>query len=255
MMNSLPYISFLFPTLPTIECAFHHCTLSNNSILYNTISYDSVPYVEQTYLNKKALLNTLALPHYSENKQVHGTKMLFEPPVFDITSQQDPQIYQKKAREADGLATSLHNIALLIKTADCQPLLFAHSSGKYIMALHVGWKGNALHFPQKAILEFTQHYKISARDVYVVRGPSLSPHRAEFINAHKEWSNKELPFFDAPTKTMNLWKLTQSQLEEVGILSKNIYSIDICTYDSPLFFSYRKNTITGRQASIITIRS
>ncbi|WP_299260985.1 polyphenol oxidase family protein [uncultured Kushneria sp.] len=42
---------------------------------------------------------------------------------------------------ADGFLTDRPGIPVSIVTADCLPILFAHRSGRYIGALHAGWRG------------------------------------------------------------------------------------------------------------------
>ena len=51
---------------------------------------------------------------------------------------------------------------------------------------------------------------------------------------------------------MDLWGLTRWQLEQAGLLPRNIYGIDLCTAScNRQFFSYRCVKTSGRQASVI----
>ncbi|WP_438765222.1 polyphenol oxidase family protein [Kushneria sp. TE3] len=43
--------------------------------------------------------------------------------------------------EADGFVTDRPGVPVSIVTADCLPILLAHRSGRYIGALHAGWRG------------------------------------------------------------------------------------------------------------------
>jgi hypothetical protein len=58
-------------------------------------------------------------------------------------------------------------------------------------------------------------------------------------------------YFDPATCRVNLWQLTRDQLMAAGVPGRQIFSIDLCTASSPLFFSYRRAPTTGRQAGII----
>ena len=200
--------------------------------------------------NRKALLgqlNQLKMSAWAEENQVHGDNMVLDAHPTDLAS--------KGQYDADGLTTSQSGLGLMIKTADCQPILLAHSSGKYVAALHVGWRGNRINFIAKAVKQFCEHYHVQPDQLVAVRGPSLSPAKAEFLNFELEWGNDFLPWFNQRAQTMNLWQLTQHQLAQAGLLEGNIYGIDLCTFSqSELFFSYRRDkNFSGRQASFIWI--
>ncbi len=178
-----------------------------------------------------------------ELNQVHQDSVIFNP---DILSEQ-PQ--------ADGHATNEKGIYLKIKTADCQSILISHKSGKYIMALHVGWRGNRINFIGKAIDEFCNTYNVSANDIMAVRGPSLSPQVSEFINFDSEWGQDFIGWFSICNQTMNLWELTNHQLMQSGIPKENIFGIDMCTFSmKDSFYSYRRQKEKAlRQNSYIWI--
>ena len=154
--------------------------------------------------------------------------------------------------KGDGLATDKPGIGLLIKTADCQPILLAHRSGRFVAGIHAGWRGNRCDFPGSGVRRFCEHYGVEPRELLAVRGPSLGPARAEFINFESEWGDAFRPWFDAGSRTMDLWGLTRWQLEQAGLLPRNIYGIDLCTAScNRQFFSYRCVKASGRQASVI----
>jgi hypothetical protein len=147
----------------------------------------------------------------------------------------------------------------MVKTADCQPILLAHSSGKYIMAIHSGWKGNRQAYPQKAIHEFCEYYSLEPEDLWVVRGPSLGPVASEFIHFDREWGNEFLPWYDTERHTMDLWMLLRDQIIRSGVQESHVLGIDLCTYaNAEYFFSYRHfrrcGGCDGRQGSFIWIR-
>jgi YfiH family protein len=202
----------------------------------------------QTIANRQALAQTHGLRGLAEVKQVHGVRTLFEPEAQDLATA--PML------EADGLAcrhSPEHTrLGLMIKTADCQPILLAHKGGKHIMALHVGWKGNCQRYPQIAVAEFCARYQLLPSDLLAVRGPSLGPAAAEFIHFDREWGPEFSAWYKPATRTMNLWELARAQLMEAGLPKEHIFSLDFCTWTLPeAFFSYRRDHACGRQASLI----
>lgn len=150
----------------------------------------------------------LGLRRMAELNQVHGDAMIFEPDAVE------PDAVPRC--DADGMATAQAGFGLVIKTADCQPILLAHKSGRFVAGIHAGWRGNRCDFPGSGVRRFCEHYGVEQRELLAVRGPSLGPARAEFINFESEWSDEFRPWFDAQSRTMDLWGLTRWQLEQAG---------------------------------------
>jgi copper oxidase (laccase) domain-containing protein len=123
--------------------------------------------------------------------------------------------------------------------------------GRYVAALHCGWRGNAGNFPANAVRKFCAQYQVDPSRVLAVRGPSLGPGKSEFVNFSAEWDPMFRPYFDPQTQRVDLWTLTRNQLMGTGIPARNIFSIDLCTASSDQFFSYRREGTTGRQVGII----
>lgn len=201
-----------------------------------------------------AALRPRGLQTWSEVRQVHGDDIIHEPAAPTTASL--PNYQMQDSPEADGMTTSRPGVGLLIKTADCQPVLLAHRSGRYVAALHVGWRGNRCNFPASGVARFCDHYGLKATDIFAVRGPSLGPSRAEFVNFSQEWGDSFLPWLHPASRCMDLWNLTASQLESAGVPREQIFGLDICTsINSSYFFSHRQNPLSGRQASLIWIAS
>jgi hypothetical protein len=212
-------IPFSFPGLPNVGCAFG--------------TRESAPgnHTLETPLQRRMLT------------QVHGTDIVFEP-------QKD-----NESTKADGMAASAPGQALIIRTADCQPIMAAHKSGKYILALHCGWRGNRAEFPTTGIKEFCARYDLKPEDVLAVRGPSLGPARARFHDFDQHWPRSFANYFHPPDKCMHLWNLTRDQLLAAGLPPENIFSLDLCTYSlSECFYSYRRDRDRKRMENMIWLK-
>lgn len=258
MPHQLAYIPFRFPHAPRVGCAFHMrntCGMSQADIVANPLAHGNISLNitngceelhAQTILTRQSITKVLPVQDFAELYQVHGDVLHFEPEA------QSP--LTASTIHGDGLATSRAGRALMIKTADCQPVLIAHKSSQYIAAFHVGWRGNRMEFLQSGIDAFCVHYDVHPRDLVAVRGPSLGPHAAEFTNFATEWGADFAQWFSEREQTMDLWQLTRHQLAKAGIPTTQIYGLDLCTLSLPqAFFSYRRERITGRQASFIWI--
>ena len=245
---SVSYIPFVFPGVPQVRCAFQTRAggVSLGEFGGGNIAFTVQDNPEHVIANRRSMLEGLrpqGMTAWAELMQVHGDGFVFEPEAVACET--------PVTAEGDGMATARPGLGLLIKTADCQPLLIAHKSGAYIAAMHAGWRGNRCDFPITGVARFCERYGL---EPLAVRGPSLGPGKAEFVNFDKEWGDPYLPWFDANSKTMDLWGLTRHQLERAGLLPRNIYGLDICTAsNNEQFFSYRCARRSGRQASLVWI--
>lgn len=243
-------IRFDFPGVPGVHCAFQtrQGGISDGPWAGGNISYEVGDDPAAVAANRAALAASLNLSEWVEAKQVHGDVILMDPEPVQLAA----ALAASPVAQADGLATARPGVGLVIKTADCQPILLAHESGKYVAALHAGWRGNRIGFPQSGVRAFCERYGFPPNEVLAVRGPSLGPAAAEFVNFGTEWGLDFARWFRKADRTMDLWMLTRHQLAEAGLLPERIFGLDLCTHTlTDDFFSYRRAATTGRQASII----
>jgi YfiH family protein len=244
----ITWINFSFPGVPGVRCAFQTRIggFSQGAYGQGNISLHVDDDPEAVVRNRQSLADSLGVDALVDVFQVHGDNTIFDP--------QPVAANQKAALEADGMGDSRAGFGLMIKSADCQPILLCHVSGRYIAALHVGWRGNLIGYPTSGTRSFCAHYGLDPQDVFAVRGPSLSPQAAQFVNFAGEWTPEFLPWYDEKTRTIDLWQLTRHQLALAGVSKERIYGLDLCTYyNSGQFFSYRRKAESGRQASVIWI--
>lgn len=238
----------LEPGLTRISCAFttRQGGVSRPPFDSANLSFDVGDEASHVVQNRRALATRLGLPGWCELRQVHGEALHIEPAAAPIDSPAE--------LEGDALATSAPGKALAIKTADCQPVLLAHEAGRFVAALHVGWRGNVLDLPGSAVARLCAHYGCEPAELCAVRGPSLGPETAQFTNFEAEFGAGFREFFDPARQTVDLWRLTRCQLERAGLAPGRIFGIDQCTQSNPQeYFSFRAARVTGRQASLIWI--
>jgi polyphenol oxidase len=245
-MVPLGVIPFRFPGLNGVSCVFTTRCGGVSEPPYNgaNLSFDVGDEPASVAANRNALADQLGLRQWCELKQVHGDVLHLEPAPTSFGA--------ASALQGDAQATAKPGLALVIKTADCQPVLLAHESGRFVAALHVGWRGNVMNLPGSAVARLCAHYGCAACELFAVRGPSLGPDRAQFTNFAAEFGEAFMPFFDRRNETVDLWRLTRSQLEAAGLAPGRIFGIDSCTQaSSEEFFSFRAARITGRMMSLI----
>lgn len=163
--------------------------------------------------------------------------------------------------DADASFTRSSNEVCAVMTADCLPILVTNKAGTEVAAIHAGWQGLA-----KGVIESTLS-KLSSppNSLLIWIGPSI--HQAnyevgeDFYAAFaKQHSSHEmsLAFSKQPHQKWraNVPLLAVQRLKRLGVSEKNIYLSQECTYAHPeKYFSYRRDGVTGRMASLIWIDS
>jgi len=182
-------------------------------------------------------------------KQVHGCDV-------KILTEYSPNII-----EADSVVTSVKNLALSIMTADCLPILLSDKNGKQVAAIHGGWKPLSLNIIAKTI----QKMSISPERLYAWLGPCISEQifevgievkqifieqSVDFEKAFSDYNHIDNRCDGGKKYLANLQMIASIQLQQCGV--KHILALPDCTYNQPEhYYSYRRDNITGRMASII----
>lgn len=236
-------LNFKFPEINNVNIYFSTRVNGKNNNFNLSLEIEST---EEVSHNRQLIKKIFNIKQWIELKQVHKDNIY-------ITKEKDDFFYGPTI-QADGVFTHYKNTALIIKTADCQPIFFTNLKGEFIAAVHCGWRGNALDFPSKAVSLFSKHYNLTPEEILVVRGPSLGPCCAEFKNYQEYWPDKFWKYFNKQEK-IDLWHLTENQLITSGVPKKNIFSIDLCTKcNKDIFYSYRRNKDCGRMINFIILR-
>lgn len=174
--------------------------------------------------------------------QIHSTV------IYKVDQETMPQ-------NADGSYTTLKNTVCIVMTADCLPILLCDLSGTQIAAVHAGWRGLAEGVIESALNCFNHvNNKIIAwigpaigKTFYEV-GDDI---RDKFLEINEDFSKAFQPYKQSKwLADMNF--IARQRLEKSGVSA--IYGGNLCTYaDTERFFSYRRDGVTGRMASLIWI--
>lgn len=157
--------------------------------------------------------------------------------------------------EADACFTRQPGVVCSIMTADCLPVLFCADDGSAVAAAHAGWRGL-----QAGVLEATvAALQLPPERILCWLGPAIGPAafevgeevRAAFVRDHPEDGTAFQPLSQGKWLADIFW-LARLRLERVGI--RRISGGGVCTVSDPVrFFSYRRDGVTGRMASMIWI--
>jgi YfiH family protein len=162
-----------------------------------------------------------------------------------------------KVLDCDGVFTQSHGVVCSAMTADCLPILLTNLSGTQIAAVHAGWRGLANGIVENALAKFS-----NVSDVMAWIGPAIGANAFEVgkdvLDAFSKFDEQAGQAFVAqgtPDKwlaDMNI--LVTQRLNKAGV--EQVYYSDLCTFsDDKRFYSYRRDGMTGRQASFIWLES
>jgi YfiH family protein len=159
----------------------------------------------------------------------------------------------QEAKGCDGLITNQLGRSLMMKHGDCQVGLFYDPVNHATANVHAGWRGSVANIYQEAVRHLQDVFGSNPANIHVCITPSLAPEEAEFINYKTELPDT---FWDFQTKPnfFDFWAISTYQLQAEGILPHHIEIARIGTMANPEdFFSHRRDKITGRNASCITL--
>lgn len=191
----------------------------------------SDPYAEKS---RKTFLSAIAIPADQTVRmhQVHSNTVHW-------VTQKDRNTIQD---QTDGLLTKDKNTFLIVMVGDCVPLLFFDQKKEYIGVAHAGWRGTLNNIAQKTVQQMLEAGSFP-EDIIVGIGPCIRSCCYQVDRGRIEQFKHKYPKGDyiRSGNYLDLSELITQQLQEVGIMSKNIEDTRICTADNlDKFYSYRK---------------
>ena len=188
--------------------------------------------------NRRRLSAALALP--SEPvwlRQVHGAR------VVDAEG--------AAGMEADGTFTVRRGQVCAVMTADCLPVLLCTLDGERVAAVHGGWRSLAAGILEAAV------ESLGTSHLAAWLGPAIGPDAFEvgsevrdtFTANDAALANAFRPAGKDKWRA-DLYAIARRQLQTLGV--SDCYGGQYCTHSDPeRFFSYRRDGLTGRMATLI----
>ena len=212
--------------------------------------------------NRRQLRDRLDLPaEPAWLQQQHGNRVI--------------RVKQGRGADADGAYTDTAGEVCAVLTADCVPLLLCNRNGAGIAALHIGWRGLC----SRVIRSGLSMLDAAPRDLLAWIGPHLRQKNyevgADVVSAclkkgllsgdgdrFETCSHADpqeytpVPYSQAVSESrtdhwfLNLGALVKNELQQLGVA--DVYDSNQCTYaNKDLFYSWRRDGMTGRMASLI----
>jgi len=173
-------------------------------------------------------------------RQVHGTRVVEAVPG-------------SLGEEADAAVARAPGRVCAVLTADCLPVLLADEGGTVVGIAHAGWRGLAAGVIENVV----RAMGVAPESLIAYLGPAIGAAAYEvgtdvfdaFVLANSDAAGAFLPHGSGKfLADLNL--LARQRLTRLGVGS--IHGGNLCTYrDTGRFYSYRRDGVTGRMASLV----
>ena len=180
----------------------------------------------------------------------------------DVVCTQSPRNLTHPHVKADAILTNCLSVTLLMRFADCVPVLLYDPIHHAIGLVHAGWQGTVKFVVGQAIQQMGRCFDTNPRDLLAGIGPSIGPDHYEV--GENVISQVESVFGDKASDLLvdknhsiyfDLWKANKHVLQSYGV--KNIETAGICTVcHCKDWFSHRaEKGRTGRFGAILFLKN
>ena len=188
-----------------------------------------------------------------EPRDVHKAYQDHTSNILVITNENKEKYRYDKFNEEkyDAYVTNIPNIATLVTTADCNPIIIYDPIKNVVANVHSGWKGTIKKIYLKAIDVMKDKFNSNVEDLIFCIGPSIK--KCCFTSKDEEFKNKFISIWkdeneyiyyeEDGTFHIDLSYVIKKDILKKGIKEENISICDICTMcNHNDFFSYRYAT-------------
>jgi YfiH family protein len=165
----------------------------------------------------------------------------------------------------DALVTRQRGRPLAVFTADCVALIVVDPEGPALGVAHAGWRGTVRGIAGRLVAALVERAGARPERLHAAIGPSIGPCcyevdepvvgplRAAFPAAWDRWVRPGAP--GRPGHWwLDLWAANTDQLVAAGVRPGAIWGPRLCTScRRDLFFSYRKEGLAGRLATLAVL--
>ncbi|MDO4911119.1 MAG: peptidoglycan editing factor PgeF [Corynebacterium sp.] len=189
--------------------------------------------------NRERLASVFSLPGIVWMEQIHS-------PNVTVVGE---EAIGTTIEATDALVTTTPGVALAVMVADCVPILL--SSEQCVAAVHAGRMGARNGILTKTIDIMRD---LGAESIHCLMGPAICGKHYEVPAFMAMDVEEHLPGSQCQTEQGTTGLDLRAGLLAQFVEHSGSSLIDVdwrCTYESPEFFSYRRDTTTGRQAGLV----
>ena len=183
--------------------------------------------------------------------QVHGV---------DVSRATAPRLPGSEHHQADIITTNTRGVTLLMRFADCVPIILVDPKTQAIALVHAGWRGTLLGAARRAVESLQETYRSNPKDILAGIGPSICARHyevgLEVVDQARQSLGKladDFCFRINGSYHFDLWKANRMALEHAGL--EQIEMANVCTAcHSEDWFSHRlSGGKTGRFGALVAV--
>jgi hypothetical protein len=184
--------------------------------------------------------------------QVHGTTMVYS---------DQPRSQDQKHQPADGIFTDNPEVTLIMRFADCVPLVLYDPVNRAVGLVHAGWQGTLLRIGELAVDYMRERFNSDPANLFAGIGPSIC---GSCYEVGEDVRERFLKTFEADGRSffserngslyLDLWGANAYSLRKAGV--RQIEQSGLCTAENlDEWYSYRKEKgFTGRFGVVIGLK-
>jgi YfiH family protein len=204
--------------------------------------------------NQALALNELGL-------DVNGLHEVWQVHSGDIVKVEEPSSADAYA-QADGMVTDLPGIALLMRFADCVPILAYDPENRAVGMAHAGWQGTLRLAAANLVRRMAAEFGTVPLSLKMAIGPSIGPDHypigPEVVSRVRKQFGQQADAYLHPVQDrlhFDLWAANEDQLKSEGVRAENIENLRICTACNLTdWYSHRgEHGATGRFGVVISL--
>ena len=179
--------------------------------------------------------------------QVHGREVVTIRQGIDAAALQ--RMHERRP-SADAFVSDAPDVALVVRAADCVPLLIGDRATGAVAAVHAGWRGTAARAAVAALEAMRREFGSRPADFIVAIGPAIGPCcyevGSDLVDAFAAAGHERYlidRWFMKPRDSrmrLNVPGANRDQLILAGVPEDQIFSADLCTAEHlDVLTSYR----------------
>lgn len=162
----------------------------------------------------------------------------------------------------DGLVTATPGVYLIMRYADCVPVLLFDPIRRAVGLVHAGWRGTLALVTQRTAQAMIDTFGCQAADIRAAIGPSIGPCCYEVGD---EVATQTRAVFDGAAAVLlprgprrvhlDLWAANRVQLEAIGVTQVETAALCTACHVNDYFSHRAEAGRTGRFAAVIGLRT
>ena len=182
-------------------------------------------FTDKSFNNLEELLVQIGVKSYASMEQTHSNRIT--------------HVKKSGTYKSDGIFTSSKNLGLVVKTADCMPIILKDKNN--IGVVHIGWRG----VKNKIINNALKNFNLNELLI------SVGPHAQSCCYEVKDDVSKYLYKYIDKREGKEYLNMAQSLRDISNKIGFKIEFSSICTICDSSYNSYRENKTRKRQYGFI----